>query len=142
MSTHHIKPKQRSRLYCVQALYQWQSVGGNVKDLEFEFLNKREGKISKAFFSDLFLGITSNTDEFNEMIAKYASRELQELGFVEKSILYLGIYELKENLETPFKVVINECLNLAEDIAAEGAYKLINTCLDNIAKELRPFEKK
>lgn len=138
----HITAKQRSRLYAVQALYQWQSVGGNVKDLEFEFLNKREGKISKAFFSELFLGITSSISELDTFIMKYSSKELQELGFVEKSILYLGTYELKDSLATPYKVVINECLNLAESIAAEGAYKLINTCLDSIAKELRPFEKK
>jgi N utilization substance protein B len=133
--------KQRSRLYVVQALYQWQSVGGNVKDLEFEFLHKNEGKISKAFFSDLFLGITSDVPQLDVLITKYADKELQELGFVERSILYLGMYELKENLATPFKVVINECLNLAESIAAEGAFKLINTCLDSASTQLRPFEK-
>ena len=138
----NITAKQRSRLYCVQALYQWQSVGGEIKSLEFEFLNKKEGKISKAFFSDLFLGITSNINEFDDLIKKYTTKDFGELGFVEKSILYLGIYELKENLETPFKIVINECLNLAEDIAAEGAYRLINSALDKVAGELRPFEKK
>ena len=56
-------------------------------------------------------------------------------------ILYLGMYELKDNLATPFKVVINECLDLAEAIAAEGAFKLINTSLDQAAIELRSFEK-
>lgn len=136
-----ITPKQRSRLYVVQALYQMQSVGGDFKELEFEFLNKNEGKISKGFFSEMFLGINQNLTELDDLIKKYADKELQELGFVERSILYLGMYELKENLATPFKVVINECLNLAESIAAEGAFKLINTCLDKAAKELRPFEK-
>lgn len=137
----HITAKQRSRLYAVQALYQWQSVGGDVKEMEFDFLNKREGKISKAFFSELFLGITSSINELDELMVKFLSREIDELGFVEKSILYLGIYELKNSLEVPYKVVINECLRLCEDIAAEGAYKLINSTLDKLSEELREFER-
>lgn len=138
----HITAKQRSRLYVVQALYQWQVAGGDVVDLEFEFLNKKEGKISKQFFSDLFHGVTKNSSHFDDLIAKYVSRDIEEIGAVEKSILYLGMYELENSIKIPYKVVINECLNLAQDMAAEGAYKLINFALDKLAKDLRIFETK
>ncbi len=131
-----LTPKQRSRLFITQALYQWQLTGDNLELLHDQFIEKKEGKISKGFFTELFEGITTHLAELDLIIDAYNL----EIAPVERAILYLGIYELKYTLQTPYKVVINECLNLAESIGAEGSFKLINATLDKCSKEMRIHE--
>ncbi|BBB24371.1 N utilization substance protein B [Isorropodon fossajaponicum endosymbiont JTNG4] len=133
-------PKQRSRERVVQALYQYLVSGGEVLQIEQQFLNQKQGKISKVFFSNLFINILKNRSLLDEIIAPTISRETDELGSVEHAILYLGTYELKFSPEVPYKVVINESLELAKLYGAEGAYKLINVSLDKLAQTLRKVE--
>ena len=133
-------PKQRSRARAVQALYQWLTSGGEIVQIEQQFLNQKEGKISKAFFSNLILNIPKNISVLDEIIEPSLDRDFSELGPTEKAVMYLAVYELKFQLEVPYKVVINEAVELTKLYGADGAYKLINTSLDKIAKELRSFE--
>ena len=133
-------PKQRSRARVVQALYQWLVSGDDIKKIEQEFLNQKEGKISKAFFSNLLLNIPKKIAALDEIINSSLDRDIDELGPTEKAILYLGVYELKFQLEVPFKVVINEAVELSKLYGAEGSFKLINSSLDKIAPELRSTE--
>ena len=133
-------PKQRSRARVVQALYQWLVSGGDIPQIERQFLDQKEGKISKAFFSNLFLNIPKNISVLDEIINTSLDRDISELGPTEKAILYLGVYELKFQLEVPYKVVINEAVELSKLYGAEGAFKLINTSLDKIAPSLRSME--
>lgn len=132
--------KQRSRERVVQAVYQYLVSGGEVLQIEQQFLNQKEGKISKAFFSNLFLNILKNLTLLDELIAPTISRETDELGSVEHAVLYLGAYELKFSAEVPYKVVINEAVTVAKLYGAEGAYKLVNTALDKLAQDLRSAE--
>ncbi|SFV87909.1 Transcription termination protein NusB [hydrothermal vent metagenome] len=133
-------PKHRSRERVVQALYQYTLSGGEVLQIEQQFLNQKKGKISKAFFSDLFINILKSRNELDELIAPTISRHTDELGAVEHAILYLGTYELKNSIEVPYKVVINEALEIAKTYGAEGAFKLINASLDKLAHTLREVE--
>lgn len=133
-------PKQRSRERIVQALYQYSVSGGEVLQIEQQFLNQKQGKISKAFFSNAFINILKNQTQLDALIAPTISREIDELGPVEHAILHLGTYELKFSPEVPYKVVINEALEISKIYGAEGAYKLINKSLDQLAKELRSVE--
>jgi len=133
-------PKQRSRARVVQALYQWLVSGDDLAEIEQQFLNQKEGKISKAFFSNLFINIPKNISLLDEIIKPSLDRSLHELGPTERAVLYLGVYELKFQPEVPYKVVINEAIELAKLYGAEGAYKLINTSLDKIAQNLRSVE--
>ena len=133
-------PKQRSRARVVQALYQWLVSGDDIKKIEQEFLNQKEGKISKAFFSNLLLNIPKKIAVLDEIINSSLDRDIDELAPTEKAILYLGVYELKFQLEVPFKVVINEAVELSKLYGAEGSFKLINSSLDKIAPELRSTE--
>ena len=135
-----ITPKHRSRERVVQALYQYMVSGGEVLKIEQQFLNQKEGKISKAFFSNLFINILKSRSELDALIAPTISRETDELGSVEHAVLYLGTYELQNSLEVPYKVVINEALEIAKLYGAEGAFKLINASLDQLARELRSIE--
>ena len=133
-------PKQRSRARVVQALYQWLVSGENIKKIEQQFLNQKEGKISKAFFSNLLLNIPKNIAALEDIIHPTLDRDIGELGPTEKAILYLGVYELKFQSEVPYKVVINEAVELAKLYGAEGSFKLVNSSLDKIALELRAVE--
>ena len=132
--------KQRSRERVIQALYQYLTSGGEVLQIEQQFLNQKQGKISKAFFSNLLINILKNRSLLDEIITPAISRETEQLGPVEHAILYLGTYELKFSPEVPYKVVINESLELAKLYGAEGAYKLINASLDKLAQTLRQIE--
>ncbi len=76
----------------------------------------------------------------DEIINSSLDRDIDELAPTEKAILYLGVYELKFQLEVPFKVVINEAVELSKLYGAEGSFKLINSSLDKIAPELRSTE--
>ncbi len=133
-------PKHRSRERVVQALYQYLVSDGEVLQIEQQFLNQKSGKISKAFFSNLFLNILKNRTELDELIAPTINREIDTLGSVEHAILYLGAYELQNSIEVPYKVVINEALEIAKLYGAEGAFKLINNSLDKLAQILRKIE--
>ena len=133
-------PKQRSRARVVQAIYQWLLSGEDIKKIEQQFLNQKEGKISKAFFSNLLLNIPKNIAVLEDIILPSLDRSVDELGPTEKAILYLGVYELKFQLEVPYRVVINEAVELAKLYGAEGSFKLINSSLDKIAPDLRSIE--
>ena len=133
-------PKQRSRARVVQALYQWLTSGGEIAQIEQQFLNQKEGKISKAFFSNLILNIPKNISVLDEIIEPSLNRDFSELGPTEKAVMYLAVYELKFQTEVPYKVIINEAVELTKLYGADGAYKLINTSLDKIAQELRSLE--
>ena len=133
-------PKQRSRARVVQALYQWLTSGGEIVQIEQQFLNQKEGKISKAFFSNLILNIPKNISVLDEIIEPSLDRDFSELGPTEKAVMYLAVYELKFQIKVPYKVIINEAVELTKLYGAEGAYKLINTSLDKVAKELRSLE--
>ncbi len=132
--------KQRSRARVVQALYQWLVSDDDLAEIEKQFLNQKEGKISKAFFSNLFINISKNISLLNETIKPSLDRSIDELGPTERAILYLGAYELKFQLEVPYKVVINEAVELAKLYGAENAYKLINSSLDKISQNVRSIE--
>ncbi len=137
-------PKQLSRARVVQALYQWLVSVEDLGEIEEQFLSKKEPyppyKISKAFFSNLFLNIPKNITLLDEIIEPSLDRDIEELGPTEHAVLYVGTYELKFQPEVPYKVVINEAVELTKLYGADGAYKLVNTVLDKIAKEIRIIE--
>ncbi len=137
-------PKQLSRARVVQALYQWLVSNEDIKGIEEQFLSKKEPyppyKISKAFFSNLFLNIPKNITLLDEIIKPSLDRSIDELGLTEHAVLYVGTYELKFQPEVPYKVVINEAVELTKLYGADGSYKLVNTVLDKIAREIRSIE--
>jgi len=139
-----VTPKQLSRARVVQALYQWLVSNEDLKKIEEQFLSKKEPyppyKISKAFFSNLFLNIPKNITLLDEIIKPSLDRSIDELGLTEHAVLYVGTYELKFQPEVPYKVVINEAVELTKLYGADGSYKLVNTVLDKIAREIRSIE--
>ncbi len=133
--------KTNARRCAVQALYQWQMSGDSLSRIETYFLEEEHLKgAQKNYFSELFHGVPKQLDVIDAALAEFVDRPVEKIDPVERAILRIGVYELINRLEIPYKVVINEGVNLAKDFGAEGSHKYVNGILDKISQKLRAVE--
>ena len=131
----YILSKKWSRFFLVQALYEWQLNQSNISSIARHFSeNALFEKANNEYFHELLQQITQNRNDLDAMITPYIDRELELIDPVERAILWLGCYELKFHPELPYKVVINEALELAKKFGAEGSHRYINSILDKVVK--------
>jgi N utilization substance protein B len=125
----------------VQALYQWQLAGQEPNDILKEFVAEREViNADMALFETLTRGIPRHIEELEADLRSVIDRPVQELDPVERAILLIGAYELRHCVETPWRVVINEAIELEKMFGAEQGHRYVNTALDRLARVLRPVE--
>ena len=130
--------RSRTRDLIVQALYQMQITGHSVAELEEQFRERPDyQRVDKAYFDELLSGILEHTAALEASIDEIADRPIAQLDPVEKGILLLGFYELRSQQDVPFKVVINESVNLAKRFGAVDGHKYINAVLDRAVKKFR-----
>nr|WP_272907244.1 transcription antitermination factor NusB [Pseudohongiella sp. O18] len=134
--------RQKARRMLLQALYQWQIARAPVNEIVAEFLVYYQGKIDREFFKEVFPAVISHVDELDAMMQPLLDRELKSLDPVEISLLRLGLYELAHRIDVPYKVVINESVELAKVFGATDGHKYINGVLDRASKELRALERR
>jgi len=133
--------RHRTRVALVQALYQWQFSQPSAHELEQQFATAGKlSKVDRELFRNALKVIMHCTAEFDELLAPVMTRSNEELGKVERGILYLGCYELRDCEEIPFRVVIAEAVELAKSYGAEDSHKFVNAVLDKLALTLRPIE--
>lgn len=133
--------RSRARRCIVQALYQWQVTGRDAAALDPQFfIDEGEGDIDRGFFDRLLAEILAQVDALDELIAPLLDRALGEVDPVELAILRLGADELRYHPETPFRVVINEAVELAKMFGAHHGHKYVNGILDRLAARLRAGE--
>ncbi len=134
--------RARARRTAVQALYQWdltnQPVDSIIKEFESERAELR--KADKDYFRRIVSGVVEHRDVIARGLNGLLDRSLMELDPVERAILLLGTYELMFQLELPWRVVVNESVDLAKMFGAEQSYKYINGVLDAAARQLRAEE--
>ena len=131
--------RSRARQLIVQSLYQMQIAGHDEAELLSQFRECPDyERVDQEYFDEVLTAICRNTDKIEERIDKLADRPLAQLDPVERSILLLGFYELQEKPDVPFKVIINESVNIAKRFGAIDGHKYINALLDRAAQELRP----
>lgn len=140
------QPSPSARRYArraiLQALYQWQLGGASASEIElYFFVHQKMDKVDRAYFSELLKAIIAQSAELDELLQPALDRKVEELTPVERAILYLGSYELKERLDVPYKVVINEGVKLAKDFGAQDSFKYINGVLDRLSLSLREIER-
>jgi N utilization substance protein B len=139
-----MNPKQRyfARRMIMQALYEKDVAGNDNQQIIMGFLLDHNNiKFDQSYFQTCFISITENMVEIDSLFNKYIDRKLDEVDPVTKAILRLATYELKFKLDIPYKVAINEALNLAKSFGAPDSHKFINATLDQVAKEVRLTEK-
>jgi transcription antitermination protein NusB len=133
--------RSRARRGAVQAIYQWQVGGGSSASIRTEF-RERDGMkdVDWAFFDTLVDGVIKDCDELDSALLPLLDREIGALDPVERAILRISTHEFRSQLEVPFKVVINEGVQLARVFGADKSHRYINGVLDVLARKLRPHE--
>jgi N utilization substance protein B len=135
--------RHNARRYAVQAMYQWQVAGAPIADIEQEFLKEHiEKKLDMAYFKELIHGIPANKEEIDNAIKPFMNRSMSDIDPVELAVLRLATYELLKRPDVPYRVIINEALQLTKKFGSVEGYKFINGILDRIAKSNREIEMK
>ena len=129
--------RRRARECAVQALYSWQLSQNDIADVEYQFLAEQDVKdVDVLYFRELLAGVATNTAYLDGLMKPYLSR-LQ----VEKAVLRIALYELSKRSDVPYKVAINEAIELAKSFGAEDSHKFVNGVLDKAAPVIRPNKK-
>jgi N utilization substance protein B len=133
--------RTNARKAAVQALYQWQMTGQNLGDIERQFLEEDRLKdVQKTYFYELFHGVPEHLDVIDQALSEFVDRPVDKIDPVERAILRIGVYELLHRLDMPFRVILNEGINLAKHFGADGSHKYVNGILDKVAQKKRTME--
>jgi len=134
-------PRGLARQRAMQALYQWQVTGQAAADILRQFTGDEEhGRCDGDYFRALVEGAIDQREALDGVIGDYSDRALAQLDPVEHGILMIGVYELMERVEVPYRVVINEAVTLCRTFGAEDGHKFVNALLDRAARRLRSPE--
>jgi N utilization substance protein B len=133
--------RHNARRYALQAMYQWQLAGTSVTDIEAEFLNYHiDKKLDADYFKELIHGVPQYQQEIDQELKAVIGRPLNEIDPVELAVLRLAIYELIKRPDVPYRVIINEALELTKKFGSVEGHKFVNGVLDRIAKKNRKTE--
>lgn len=132
-----ISPRRRARECAVQALYSWQISENDPAVVELSFVTEQDlTDVDTPYFRKLFRQTADNVTAVDSTLTPFLDRATEELTPIEKAILRLATYELKYELDVPYKVVINEAIEVAKTFGAEESHKYINGVLDKVAPAL------
>lgn len=130
-----------ARRYAMQALYQWQITGHDVTNLKDQFLVDQDmRKADVTYFEELLQQILKQLDHIDAMLMPFLDRSPDQVDPVERAILRIAAYELAYRLDIPYRVVINEAVEMAKKFGAEQGHRFVNGVLDKIAHKLRAVE--
>ena len=135
-----------ARKLALIAIYQWQMTDNSYQEIyqglqEDSALSKDMLKADMAFFQALVKCVIENTSEIDALINPYIDREAAHLDQIERAVLRMSTCELKNHPEVPYKVIINESVNLTKKFGADQAHKFVNGVLDKVGSNLRKDQK-
>ena len=133
--------RRRSREFAVQGLYQWQINAVDPTLIASDLMQtKGFAEADEKHFRALLHGVIGDISDLRTQLGTCIDRPMKELSPVEHAILLLGAFELKHHLEIPYRVVINEAVELAKTFGGTDGFKYVNGVLDKLAPQLRPAE--
>ena len=125
--------RKNARKITAQAMYSWQVNTTNIKEIQQYYLQENsDQRIDEAYFMKTIKGVTENIDMIDKKIQKHIDIDEKRLGIVEQAILRISIYELILCPMIPYKVIINEAVELSKEFGASQSYKFINGVLDKL----------
>ena len=137
----NVSPRRRAREFVVQGLYQWRVGGQDEAAIEAHLAEAEDfRRADRAMFETLLRGALRHHLELFELLRPNLDRSVDELSPIEASILLLGAYELRHHPETPYRVIINEAIELAKTFGGTDGHKYVNGVLDKLAPKLRAAE--
>ena len=133
--------RRRAREFALQAIYQWLLNESAAETLLAQLKEQKEfPKADQALAEALLRGVISNADALRELLTPLLDRKMKELSPVEHALLLLSAFELRNHADTPYRVIINEAIELAKSFGGTDGHKYVNGVLDKLAAELRPDE--
>lgn len=133
--------RTKARHHAVQAIYQWQMAGHDVSEVDSQFLDKEDlGSFEVGYFKDLLHGVPANLSELDAELKNCVDRSIESIDPVERAILRLGAYEMMHHPEVPYRVIINEAVELTKVFGAEQGHRYVNGVLDKLARRVRKTE--
>jgi transcription antitermination protein NusB len=145
-SSKHQPPKPfaeraRARKRALQAIYQWQINRLPASTIVAQFEEEQDMAIAdREYFRALVEGVARNADALDAQLATVVDRALEHVDAIERAVLRLAAYELLHRPDVPYKVVINEAVELARDFGAVGGHSYVNGVVDKLAQQLRAAE--
>ena len=133
--------RKRARKLVLQALYQWQLSGSSLSQIEAEFRTDNDfAKVDTEYFSEVFYTIPKVVDELDKQFDVFLDRAITDVDPIEVSLLRMGTYELMHRVDIPYRVVLNEAVELAKQFGGTDGHKYINSILDKLSLRLRSAE--
>ncbi|MEK7811161.1 MAG: transcription antitermination factor NusB [Pseudomonadota bacterium] len=133
--------RHRARELALQGVYEWRLSGGDATQIEKSTRGEKSlGRYDEEFYGQLLRGVISQNGELATLLAPHLDRAVNELSPVEFSVLLLGAFELKNLPEVPYRVVINEAVELAKTFGGSDGHKFVNGVLDKLAATIRTVE--
>jgi len=133
--------KSQARHHAVQAIYQWQMTGQEIRDIHDQFLLEQDASGFDIKYFDLLLqGVPGNLEALDQQLKPCLDRSIESVDPVERAILRLGAFELIYRMDVPYRVIINESVELAKVFGAEQGHRYVNGVLDKLAKQSRKVE--
>lgn len=133
-------PKRLARAAAVQALYQWQLNSTPLEQLKKDSADFMEPKTDKDYMLLLLVGTLESLEDIDALLVEYGTRPLSRMNAIELAILRVSTYELKEQPGVPYKVVVNEGVELAKEYGSPEGYKYVNAVLNAMLDNLRKHE--
>ena len=133
--------RRRARHYALQALYQWTMAGAELAEIEAEFRVDYDFKnVDGDYFNALLTGVAHHVSDLEALFSPHLDRALDELDPIERNLLRMGGFELRDRIDVPYRVVINEYVALAKKFGATDSFRYINGVIDKVAHQLRAIE--
>ncbi len=133
--------RRRSRELTLQGLYQRQLSGNDAAEVRNDLAaSKGYERADRAYFEELWQGVTRDYDALVATVEPHLARKAAELSPIERAILVIAAWELKSRLDIPYRVVINEAVELAKGFGATDGHRFVNGVLDKVAADLRAAE--
>ena len=133
--------RHRARRAAVQAIYQWQLTEQPPDAIETHFIHDHDmHEVDVAYFHQLVREVPLHLHELDDHLAPHLDRDIADVDPVERAILRIGTYEIEFCPETPYRVILNESVELAKTFGAEHGHKYVNAVLDKVAAAIRASE--
>lgn len=135
--------RSRSRRRALQALYAWQMSGSRMAAVIEQFRHEQDMEVADLeYFEDLLHGVEGHVGELDAALEPYVDREVEQIDPIERAALRLAAYELKFRLDVPYRVILNEAIEVTKRFGADHGHSYVNGVLDKLAGELRAAEKR
>lgn len=133
--------RSRARRRALQAVYAWQMSGASARDVIAQFAHEQAHEVADLeYFEDLVLGVDRHCEELDVALAPFLDRDIEQVDPIERAVLRIAAYELRQRRDVPYRVVINEAIETVKRFGAEHGHTYVNGVLDHAAAEWRAVE--